>query len=71
MKKLCISLIFSKLVMFKQLATTYLLMLNFVVKFGKILDIIKEYAENRVNNVSSTNCANLVIYVFGAYCLRC
>ena len=49
MKKLRISLIFSKLVVNKPLITIIALMHNFIIKFGKILDIFKEFAGNRVN----------------------
>lgn len=49
MKKLYISLIFSKLVVTKLLITKHC-MHNFIVKFGKILDICKHFAGNRVNN---------------------
>lgn len=49
MKKLRISLKFSKLVVAKPLDTNIALMHNFIVKFGEILDIIKEYAGNRVD----------------------
>ena len=48
MKKLHILLIFSKLVVTKPLITIIALMYNFIVKFGKILDIFKEFAGNRV-----------------------
>ncbi len=50
MKRLHISLIFSKLVATKPLITIITLMHNFIVKFGKILDIFKEFAGNRVND---------------------
>ncbi len=49
MKKLYILLVFSKLVVVKPLITIIAYMHNFIVKFGKILDIIKEYAGNRVD----------------------
>ncbi len=48
MKKLHILLIFSKLVVTKPFITIIALMYNFIVKFGKILDIFKEFAGNRV-----------------------
>lgn len=48
MKKLYITLIFSKSVVVKPLITTIALMYNLIVKFGKIFEIIKEYAGNRV-----------------------
>ena len=48
-KKLHISLIFSELVVAKPLIAIIALMHNFIVKFGKILDIFKEFAGNRVN----------------------
>ena len=51
MEKLHISLIFSKLVVTKPLITIIALMHNFIVKFGKILDIYKKFAGNRVNVV--------------------
>lgn len=53
MKKLRISLIFSKLVIFKPLITIIALMYNFTVKFGKILDIFKEFAGKRVNDLGN------------------
>ena len=53
MKKLHISLIFSKLVATKPLITIITLMHNFIVKFGKILDIFKEFAGNRVNDLGN------------------
>ena len=43
------SLIFSKLVVSKPLITIIATMHNFIVKFGKILDIFKKFAGNRVN----------------------
>ena len=43
------SLIFSKLVVSKPLITIIAPMHNFIVKFGKILDIFKKFAGNRVN----------------------
>ena len=49
MKKLHISLIFSKLVKAKPLSTNISLMHDFIVKFGKIPDIFKKFAGNRVN----------------------
>lgn len=49
MEKLHISLIFSKLVVTKPLFTIIAIMHNFIVKFGKILDIYKKFAGNRVN----------------------
>ncbi len=49
MKKLHILLIFSKLVVAKPLITIIAHMYNFIVKFGKILDIFKEFAGNRVD----------------------
>lgn len=53
MKKLHISLIFSKLVVTKPFITIIALMHNFIVKFGKILDIFKEFAGNRVNSLGN------------------
>lgn len=49
MKKLHILLIFSKLVVTKPLITIIAHMYNFIAKFGKILDIFKEFAGNRVD----------------------
>ena len=49
MKKLRISQIFSKLEVSKPIIDYIAHMHNFIVKFGKILDIFKEYAGNRVN----------------------
>lgn len=46
-------LIFSKLVVVKPLVAIIALMHNFIVKFGKILDIFKEFAGNRVNNLGN------------------
>ena len=48
-KKLHISLIFSNLVVSKSLSTKIIVMHNFVTKFGKILEICKQFAGNRVN----------------------
>ena len=45
MKKLHITLKFSKLVVTKPLLTKIALMHNFIVKFVKILDIYKQFAE--------------------------
>ena len=53
MKKLHISLIFSKLVVSKPLITIIALMHNFIVNFGKILDIFKEFAGNRVTEAGN------------------
>ena len=53
MKKLHISLIFSKLVGTKPLIAIIALMHNFIVKFGKILDIFKKFAGNRVNDLGN------------------
>lgn len=53
MKKLYISQIFSKLVVTKPLITIIALMHNFIVKFGKILDIFIEFAGNRVNDLGN------------------
>lgn len=49
MKKLRISQIFSKLEVSKPIIDYIAHMHNFIVKFGKILDIFKEFAGNRVN----------------------
>ncbi len=49
LKKLHISLIFSNLVVSKQLSTIIVDMRNFFTKFGKILEICKKFAENQVN----------------------
>ena len=53
MKKLHISLMFSKLVVTKPLIAIIALMHNFIVKFGKILDIFKKFAGNRVNDLGN------------------
>ena len=53
MKKLHISLIFSKLVGTKPLIAIIALMHNFIVKFGKTLDIFKKFAGNRVNDLGN------------------
>lgn len=47
------SLIFSKLVVSNPLIANIALMHNFIVKFGKILDIFKEFAGNRVNDLGN------------------
>lgn len=49
LKKLYMSLKFSNLVVAKLLSYKVAVMHNFVAKFGKILDICKEFAENQVN----------------------
>ena len=49
MKKLHMSLIFSNLVVSKQLSTIIVDMRNFVTKFRKILEICKQFAGNQVN----------------------
>ncbi len=49
MKKLHILLIFSKLEVNKPMITIIAHMHNFIVKFGKILDIFKEFAGRRVD----------------------
>ena len=49
LKKLHISLIFSTLVVSNPLSTIIIDMHNFVAKFGKILEICKQFAGNRVN----------------------
>ena len=46
LKKLHISLIFSNLVVSKQLSTIIVDMHNFVTKFGKILEICKKSLES-------------------------
>lgn len=57
MKKLHISLIFSNLMVDKPLNTIYLLMRNFMAKFAKILEICKDFAGNRVNELGNvTRC---------------
>ena len=47
-KKLHISLIISNLVVLKLLSAIVWYMHNFIVKFAKILEIVKEFAGNRV-----------------------
>ena len=49
MKKLYISMIFSNLVVEKQLSTIVTSMHNFIANFRKILDICKKHAGNLVN----------------------
>ncbi len=49
MKKLCISLIFSKLVGTKPLITIIAVMHNFIAKFAQILEIYKKFVVNRVD----------------------
>ena len=49
LKKLHMSLIFSTLVVSNPLSTIIIDMHNFVAKFGKILEICKQFAGNRVN----------------------
>ncbi len=56
MKKLHISLVFSNLVVLKPLVTKLTYMRNFTVKFYKILEICKQFAGNRVNVESTSNC---------------
>ena len=53
MKKLCISQIFSKLGVNKLLISNTVHMHNFITKFVKILDIFKEFAGNRVNELGN------------------
>jgi len=43
------SLIFSNLVVLQSLSTNIIVMHNFVTKFGKVLEICKQFAGNRVN----------------------
>ena len=59
LKKLHISLIFSNLVMSKQLSTIIVDMRNFVTKFGKILEICKKFAGNQVNEKGNVPAAVL------------
>lgn len=49
MKKLYMSLIFSKLVVTKPLITIITLMYNFIAKFGQNFDTYKKFAGNRVD----------------------
>ncbi len=49
LRKMHISLIFSNLVVSKQLSTIIVDMRNFVTKFGIILEIYKKFAGNLVN----------------------
>lgn len=52
-----ILLIFSNLVVDKPLNTIYLLMRNFIAKFAKSLEICKDFAGNRVNELGNvTRC---------------
>ena len=53
MEKLHISLIFSKLEVTKPIVYIITRMHNFIVKFGKILDIFKKFAGNRVNDLGN------------------
>ncbi len=53
MKKLHKSQIISKLVVTKLLRTITLLMRNFLTNFVKILEICKNFAGNRVNNLGN------------------
>lgn len=53
MKKLCISLIFSILVVTKPLITNIAPMHNFIVNFVRILGICKKFAGNRVNTLGN------------------
>lgn len=53
MKKLPISLNFSKLVVAKRLTTIALRMRNFMTNFARILQICKEFAGNRVNDLGN------------------
>lgn len=43
------SLIFSNLVVLQSLSTDIIVMHNFVIKFGKVLEICEQFAENRIN----------------------
>ncbi len=61
MKKLHISLMFSKLVVSKSLITIYLLMRNFITNFARILEICKDFAGNRINSLSEM-CLEEVLY---------
>ena len=53
MKKLCISLIISSLDVGKTLTAITTLMHNFIANFVKVLDIYKEFAGNRVNELGN------------------
>ena len=52
MEKLRISLIFSKLEVTKPIVYIITRMHNFIVKFGKILDIFKKFAGQRRSSVA-------------------
>ena len=53
MKKLCISLVISNLVVDKTLTAITTLMHNFIANFVKFLDIYKHFAGNRVNELGN------------------
>ena len=53
MKKLCILLVISNLATAKTLTTITTLMHNFIANFVKVLDIYKELAGNRVNELGN------------------
>lgn len=53
MRKLRISLIFNKLVVFSPIITIIALMHNFIVKLVKSLDIFKKFAGRRVNSLGN------------------
>ena len=53
MKKLCISLIVSNLAVDETLTAITTLMHNFIANFVKVLDIYKEFAGNRVNELGN------------------
>ena len=53
MKKLCIPLVISNLATAKTLTAITTLMHNFIAIFVKVLDIYKEFAGNRVNELGN------------------
>jgi len=60
LKKLHISLIFSNLVVSKQLSTIIVDMRNFVTKLGKILEICKKFAGNLINEKGNVSRRGVV-----------
>ena len=53
MKKLCISLVVSNLATAKTLTAITTLMHNFIANFVNVLDIYKEFAGNRINELGN------------------
>ena len=60
LKKLHISLIFSNLVVSKQLSSIIVDLRNFVTMFGKALEICKKFAGNQVNEKENVPLCGVV-----------